>query len=213
MLSKCRLSPKTRLSSPQLSLCYLDLAVPDAAKKLATYADVLAAPAHRVAELVAGQLHTQPRPAARHARAGTRLAGRLDARFSGPSGSGPGGWLILIEPELHLSDDVLVPDLAGWRRERMPELPDVAFFELPPDFCCEILSPSTARFDRATKLPIYANHGVSHVWLVDPIAQTLEVFVLDGATYRLLVTHAGDDVIEAPPFEAEPLELARLWQR
>jgi len=193
------------------SLCYPDLAVPNAAKKLATYQDVLAAPAHRVAELVAGELHTQPRPAARHALAGSALGAMLFGGFHG-NGAG-GGWIILDEPELHLSSDVLVPDLAGWRRERMPELPDVAFFELPPDFCCEILSPSTARFDRATKLPIYASHGVRHVWLVDPIAQTLEVFVLDGETYRLLVTHAGDDVIEAPPFEAEPLELARLWQR
>jgi len=185
----------------------------DAAKKFATYDDVLAAPVHRVAELVAGELHTQPRPASRHARASTRLVGKLDAEFGGPDGQEPGGWILLIEPELHLSSDVLVPDLGGWRRERMPEMPDVAFFELAPDFCCEVLSPSTARFDRATKLPIYASHGVGHVWLVDPLMETLEVYALDGATYRLLATHAQEEVVEAPPFEAVPLELARLWSR
>ena len=91
--------------------------------------------------------------------------------------------MILFEPELHLGADVLVPDLAGWRRERMSEIPDVHFFEIAPDFCCEILSPSTARLDRVRKLPVYAEHLVGHVWLVDPLAQSLEVFVLDGPSY------------------------------
>lgn len=188
--------------------------MPTSAKKLASYEDVLAAPAHLVAELVAGELHTSPRPATRHALAGSALGARLFGRFHRRGdGDGPGGWVILFEPELHLAQDVLVPDLAGWRRERMPELPDVAYLELPPDFCCEVLSPSTARLDRVLKLPIYARHGVGHVWLVDPSAQTLEVFALDGATYRLLATHGGDVLVEAPPFDAEPLDLAPLWRR
>ncbi len=181
-----------------------------AAKKLATYEDVLAAPARVIAQLVDGELITQPRPAARHALAGTLLTGSLSGSFHG---SGIGGWVILFEPELHLGPHVLVPDIAGWRRERMPELPDVAYFELAPDFCCEILSPSTAHLDRVRKLPLYAEHGVSHVWLVDPVAQTLEVFALDGATYRLASTHGQDDVVEAVPFDAVPLKLARLWSR
>lgn len=187
--------------------------MPSAAKKIATYDDVLAAPAHKVAELVAGELHLQPRPAARHALAGSALGAALFSDFHGSGDGARGGWVILYEPELHLSHDVLVPDLGGWRRERMPEMPDVAFFELGPDFCCEVLSPSTARFDRATKLPLYAAHGVSHLWLVDPLAETLEVYALDGATYRLLVTHAQDEVIEAPPFESMRIDLARLWRR
>jgi len=186
--------------------------VPSTAKKLATYEDVLAAPEHVVAQLVDGVLITQPRPAYRHARAGSKLHGFLDGPFDDGI-DGPGGWVILFEPELHLGQDVLVPDIAGWRRERMPELPDVPYSDLAPDFCCEILSPSTARLDRGRKLGIYGEHGVGHVWLVDPLAQTLEVMVLDGASYRLMAVHGDDDVVEAVPFDAVPLKLARLWSR
>ncbi len=186
--------------------------VPTAAKKLATYEDVLAAPEHLVAQLIDGELITHPRPASRHARAGSRLGSLLDGPFDRGSG-GPGGWVILFEPELHLGAHVLVPDLAGWRRERMPEMPDVAFFEMAPDFCCEILSPSTARLDRIRKLPIYADYGVGHVWLVDPLAQSLEVFALDGESYRLTGTYAEEDIVEAAPFEEVPLDLSLLWKR
>jgi len=182
------------------------------ARKLATYADVLAAPAHLVAQLIDGELITLPRPAYRHARVSSKLGASLDGPFDDGI-DGPGGWVILDEPELHLGPHVLVPDIAGWRRERMPELPDVPYSELAPDFCCEVLSPSTAHLDRVRKLPIYAEHGVGYVWLVDPIAETLEVLVLDGEGYRLASTHGKDDVVEAVPFDAVPLALARLWQR
>jgi len=188
------------------------MSMPATAKKLATYEDVLSAPAHKVAQLVHGELVLQPRPASRHARAGSALHHGLFGPFDSGM-DGPGGWLILFEPELHLGPHVLVPDIASWRRERMPVMPDAAYFELAPDFCCEILSPSTARFDRGQKLPIYAEHGVGHVWLVDPAVQTLEVLGLDGETYRLLGTHGGDDVIMAPPFEAAELDLSVLWSR
>jgi len=183
-----------------------------AAEKSATYEDLLAVPEHLVAELIEGQLITQPRPASIHARSGSALHYGLFGPFDGGN-DGPGGWVILFEPELHLGADVLVPDIAGWRRERMPVMPDVAYFELPPDFCCEILSPSTARLDRVKKVPIYARHGVGHVWLVDPAAQTLEVLALDGETYRLVATHAGEEVVEAAPFDAVPLDLGSLWSR
>ncbi len=183
--------------------------MPRAAKKLATYEDVLSAPEHLVAQLIDGELITQPRPAYPHARAGMRLGTSLESGYGG----GSSGWILLFEPELHLGPHVLVPDIAGWRRERMPELPDVAYSELAPDFCCEILSPSTARLDRTRKLPIYAEHGVSHVWLVDPNAKTLEVFALDGETYRFASCHAEDEVVRAVPFDAVPLELGRLWAR
>ncbi|NOY93791.1 MAG: Uma2 family endonuclease [Deltaproteobacteria bacterium] len=183
-----------------------------AARKLATYADVLAAPEHVIAQLIDGELVTQPRPAYPHARASSKLGASLDGPFDDGI-DGPGGWVILDEPELHLGPHVLVPDIAGWRRERMPEIPDVAYSELAPDFCCEVLSPSTAHLDRVRKLPLYAEHGVAFVWLVDPAAQTLEVLVLDGAGYRLASTHGKDDVVEAVPFHAVPLDLARLWRR
>lgn len=121
--------------------------------------------------------------------------------------------MILHEPELHFGEDVLVPDLAGWRRERMPEMPATAFTTLAPDWLCEVPSPSTARVDRGEKMPIYAREGVLHLWLVDPLAQTLEIFRLDGATYRLLSTVSGEASVRAEPFDAIALELAVLWAR
>ncbi len=181
-------------------------------RRPATYEDLLALPEHVVGEIVAGELHVSPRPASRHARASSRLGERIGGPFDSGRG-GPGGWIILDEPELHLGRDVLVPDLAGWRRERMPEMPDAAAFTLPPDWACEILSPSTSRLDRAAKRPVYAREGILHLWLIDPIAQTLEVFRLDGEGYRLVSTYAGDAVIEAEPFAAVPLELGALWER
>src|SRR5690606_18051551 len=126
---------------------------------------------------------------------------------------GPGGWVILFEPELHLSGHVLVPDLAGWRRERMPEMPEVPAFELAPDWVCEVLSPHTVARDRVRKLPIYAQQRVRHVWLVDPDAKTLEVFRLDGDGWRLVGTWEGDARLRAEPFDAVELELGGLWAR
>jgi Uma2 family endonuclease len=125
--------------------------------------------------------------------------------------NGPGGWCILLEPELHLGPDVLVPDLAGWRRTRMPVVPDAAYFELPPDWVCESLSPSTTSFDRVKKLAIYARESVPHGWLLDPLAHTLEVLRLENGRWTILATHAGAEVVPAEPFEAIEMELAILW--
>ncbi len=144
-----------------------------AVRKIATYDDLLALPRNQVGEILGGTLHASPRPAFRHARTASRLSGTLDGPFDVGSG-GPGGWWLLYEPELHLGPDVLVPDLAGWRRERMPVFPDVAACELAPDWGCEILSPGTAKLDRTIKLPIYARERVSHAWIIDPNEKTLE---------------------------------------
>lgn len=178
----------------------------------ATYADLVALPGHVVGEILHGVLYAHPRPASRHARAASTLGGELDPPFSRGRG-GPGGWILLYEPELHLAGDVIVPDFAGWRRERMPEMPDVAAFELAPDWTCEVLSTSTAAIDRGEKLPIFAREHVAHVWLVDPMVRTLEVLRLDGATYRLLGTWRDDARVRAEPFEAIELELGALWAR
>ena len=125
--------------------------------------------------------------------------------------NGPGGWWILDEPELHLGEDILVPDLAGWRRERLPTIPDQAAFTLAPDWVCEVLSPSTGMRDRAYKMPIYAREGVEHVWLVDPHLRTLEVFRRQELGWLLLAVYAEDAVVRAEPFEAVDLDLLTLW--
>ena len=183
-----------------------------AAKRRATYADLVDVPDRLVAEIVAGELVTSPRPGARHARSASRLGDCLGGPFDRGAG-GPGGWVILGEPELHLGTDALVSDLAGWRRERMPELPDVAAFELAPDWVCEVLSPSTEAHDRAAKMPAYAREGVMWAWLVNPSNQTVEVFRLHDGAWLLHETHRGAAAAAIPPFDAVPLELALLWAR
>lgn len=176
----------------------------------ATYEDLLQVPEHLVAELLHGQLHTNPRPAPRHARASSLLGIEVGGPYDQGKG-GPGGWWILDEPELHLGGDVLVADLAGWRRERMPRLPETAWFELPPDWVGEVLSPSTARLDRVVKLPIYAARGVTHVWLIDPDLRTLEVYENRSGHWLLLATHEGAAEVAAAPFDAIRLPLGGLW--
>ena len=178
--------------------------------RAATYEDLVAAPDHFVAELVDGELWTSPRPAPRHARASSRLGYLIGPPFDEGRG-GPGGWIILDEPELHLGAHALVPDLAGWRLERMPRVPDTAYVTLAPDWVCEVLSPSTAILDRAKKLRIYAAHDVRHAWLVDPILRTLETLRNEGGHWVLLDTCTGNAGVRVEPFEAIELELGRLW--
>ena len=176
----------------------------------ATYQDVLDAPAHMVAEVVAGALHLQPRPRNRHAIAGSALGMEIGSPFQRGRG-GPGGWWIVDEPELHFSEDILVPDLAGWRRERMPEPPDEAFFILTPDWVCEVLSPSTRKLDLEGKRPIYAREGVRRLWFVDPAARTLEAFTLEGGAWTPAGAAREDEPVSLPPFEAVAFPLGALW--
>jgi Uma2 family endonuclease len=182
------------------------------APRRATYGDLLAVPSHLVAEIINGELRTQPRPGGPHAAAASILGMVLGNPFHRGSG-GPGGWVILDEPELHLDQDVLVPDLAGWRRERMPVVPDAAAFDLAPDWIAEVLSPSTEAIDRTEKLPIYARSGIEYVWLLNPRLQTLEAFSIDGDGYRLLGAWRGEVTVRLPPFEAVEMELGGLWAR
>lgn len=183
-------------------------------RKPATYDDVLAVPDHMVAEIINGELIVSPRPAPPHARAASVLGDVLGGPFDRGAG-GPGGWWILDEPELHLQgpEQPIVPDLAGWRTERMPALPETAHFSLAPDWVCEVPSPSTAARDRADKMPIYAAAGVGHAWLVDPLLETLEIFVRDGAQWTLSVTYRGSQHVRAEPFEAVAIDLSPLWRR
>jgi Uma2 family endonuclease len=186
----------------------------DPARRGATYEDLLAVPRHLIAEIIHGALVTQPRPAAPHALAASILGSELVGPFHRATGGGPGGWVILYEPELHLrGGHVLVPDLSGWRRERMPRIPDAAAFELAPDWVCEVLSPSTGATDRAEKMPIYAAEHVRHAWLVDPLLRTLEGYRLEGTHWTLLGTWRDDALVRVEPFDAIELELAALWAR
>jgi Uma2 family endonuclease len=176
----------------------------------ATYDDLVKLPENLVAEIVDGELHASPRPAPAHAVAGASIGALLVNPYSFGRG-GPGGWWVLYEPELHLAKDVLVPDWAGWRKSRMPHQPETPFFPLAPDWVCEVVSPSTTRLDRTRKLGIYAREGVAHAWLIDPLAQTLEVFRLEGSHWMLAATHAGDEVVRAEPFVEIDFELRLLW--
>ena len=183
------------------------------AKRSATYEDLLKVPEHLVAEIIDGELVTSPRPGARHTASSSSLGADLHNSFGRGNRGGPGGWVILDEPELHIVGQIMVPDLAGWRRERMPEIPDVAFFELAPDWVCEVLSPSTAARDRTRKMHHYAGAHVQHVWLLDPNLRTLEVFRLDGNGWRLVLSTASDAAIRAEPFEAVEIDMAGVWAR
>jgi len=148
-----------------------------------------------VAEIIDGDLFASPRPASPHALASSMLGASLIGSFGGePGGAGvPGGWWILFEPELHFRRDVLVPDLAGWRRERMPTVPDVAAFELAPDWACEVISPSTGEIDRGRKMRVYARERIGHLWIVDPILRTLEVYRLEDGRWIVAGTYAGTE--------------------
>jgi Uma2 family endonuclease len=178
--------------------------------KRATYEDVLSAPENKVAEILDGELFLSPRPALPHARAASKLGGLLDGPFD-DGRDGPGGWLLLDEPELHFGADVVVPDLAGWRRERLPAVPDAPWLSLAPDWACEVLSPSTVRIDRGRKLRIYAEVGVAWLWLLSPLEQTLEVLRLGEGAWTIAAVHSGRTVVRAQPFDAVEIALGALW--
>jgi Uma2 family endonuclease len=178
-------------------------------ERRATYEDLLAVPEHLVAELVDGELYTWPRPRLRHAKAAGRLFGRLERAFDSGD-DGPGGWVIVFEPELRLHDDALIPDLAGWRIERAPEDLDAARIDIPPAWICEVLSPSTRNFDRVKKMSIYARHEVEYAWLMDPVDRTLEVKQLQSGHWTDIAVFS-DGLIRAQPFEAIEIDLAKIW--
>jgi Uma2 family endonuclease len=185
------------------------------AHRRATYEDVLQAPPNVVAEVLFGVLYTHARPALRHANASSLLGGLLLGPFRVGRG-GPGGWVIYDEPELHLGGepDIVVPDLAGWRRERFAGVPDdAAWTSIAPDWVCEVLSPSTEATDRAEKMEIYLRERVGHVWFVDPIVRTLEVYRLGEGVWHRIAVHRDDACVRVEPFEAIELQVGLLWER
>jgi Uma2 family endonuclease len=183
------------------------------ARRRATYDDLLQVPDHLVAEIIDGDLYTTPRPASPHAVASSAIGSDIFGPFHRNPGdpAGPGGWWILDEPELHLGADVVVPDLAGWRRDRLPQLPNVAYFTQAPDWICEVVSPFTGRLDRVRKMRTYAREHVTHAWLVDPLQKTLEIYRLEAAHWVVAGTHGGDEHVRAEPFDVIELSLQRWW--
>lgn len=179
----------------------------------ALYAELEKLPENLVGEILDGELFASPRPASPHAFATAVMGSEIVNRFHGPAdGPGaPGGWWVLFEPELHLGPDVLVPDLAAWRHGRMPRVPSVSFFTLAPDWVCEVLSPSTAQIDRVRKMRIYAREAVGHLWIVDPLLRTLEVYRRGDEHWIVDANFAGADGARAEPFAQVELALSRWW--
>jgi Uma2 family endonuclease len=182
------------------------------AESLSLYDRLAALPDGLTGEILNGQLHTQPRPAGPHARAESVLQIEIGGPFDRGRG-GPGGWGILVEPEIHFVRDieVCVPDLAGWRRERFSATPRDQRFDIVPDWVCEILWPSTESKDRQVKMPIYARYGVGFIWLVAPLQRSLEAYRLDPGDWTSAGTWHGDASAAIPPFEALSLDLSALW--
>jgi Uma2 family endonuclease len=181
-------------------------------KQASLYEQLLALPENIVGEIINGQLRTQPRPAGPHALASSALGGEIYGPYHKGRG-GPGGWWILDEPEVHFIRDVevLVPDIAGWRRERLPTMPADHHFKVAPDWVCEVLSPTTAKIDRIEKMPVYARYGVAYLWLLDPLAWTLEVFTLHGGHWLVRGLYQDNAEVSAPPFQEITLFLVDLW--
>ena len=176
----------------------------------ASYEDILRLPENKVGEIVDGALIVSPRPGPRHALASSSLGAEIGGPF-GRGRGGPGGWIILDEPELHLGPQVLVPDLAGWRRERMPALPDTAWFTLAPDWVCEVLSPSTAVVDRTRKQDISREQGIRWLWFVDPAGRTIEVLSRAEQHWILTGSFGGGGEMRISPFDAVPIDVGALW--
>lgn len=182
----------------------------EAAEKKATYEDLYNIPENMVGEIVDGELHTMPRPSPRHAKATSDLGAIIGYPYRFGRG-GPGGWIILYEPELRFDEHILVPDLAGWKKERFQSSVEKNWIEVSPDWICEVLSPSTRRLDKTRKMPIYAEHNVGHIWLIDPIDKTLDVFKLVSGGWLLLNSFVETDKARAEPFQEIEIDLGELW--
>ena len=183
----------------------------DPAKKRAAYEDLYTIPEHMTGEIIDGELIVTPRPSRKHAFASTALGTKVVAPYQFGEGGGPGGWIILIEPEIRLSEDIIVPDLAGWRIERFPVEEPHNWISAVPDWVCEVLSPGTVRKDKIRKMPIYARHEVHHAWLIDPIEKTIEIFRLESGKWVVAGFHGENDKVRAEPFQEIEIDLTNLW--
>lgn len=181
------------------------------AKRKAAYEDLYSVPENMTGEIIDGELIVTPRPSRKHVATSSALGAELIPFYWFGRGGGPGGWIILIEPEIRFGENILVPDLAGWKKERFPTEEPYNWISAAPDWACEVLSPGTIRKDRVKKMGIYAKHEVPHFWLIDPGARSLEVFQWESGRWVLLGVCVEDDKVRAEPFQAMEFDLASLW--
>ncbi len=181
------------------------------AKKKATYDDLYGIPENMTGEIINGQLIATPRPSKEHALASSYLGAEVIPPYCHGRGGGPGGWVILDEPEIKFGENILVPDMAGWRKERFPASKETNWISVAPDWICEVLSPGTLRLDRVKKMAVYGQFGVQHSWLIEPVAKTLEIFRLESGRWVLLGAFSEDDKVRAEPFQEIEIDLSVLW--
>ncbi|MFP5212662.1 MAG: Uma2 family endonuclease [Acidobacteriota bacterium] len=185
----------------------------DPATRKATHDDLYRLPDNMIGEIVSGELIATPRPSRSHALAASLLGGEIIPPYCHGRGGGPGGWVIILKPEISLGADILVPDLAGWKRENYPANEPHNWISVPPDWICEILSPSTARLDKTRKMSIYAARGVAHLWLLDPTARTLDVFHLDAGRWMVVGLFVDGDKVRTEPFSEIEIDISSLFWR
>ena len=179
-------------------------------KKNAEYEDLYNIPENMTGQIINGELVAMPRPSPKHSNAVSGIGFEIGPPYRFGRG-GPGGWVILDEPEIRLGNDIFVPDLAGWKKERLPKFPKTNYISVPPDWICEVLSPSTEKADRAKKMPVYARFGISYIWLINPVEEILEVFKLDSGRWILLSVYSENDKLRAEPFQETEIDLQNLW--
>ncbi|MDR3568199.1 MAG: Uma2 family endonuclease [Syntrophobacteraceae bacterium] len=181
------------------------------AQKKATYEDLYTIAENMTGEIIDGELIVTPRPSRKHTLAASVLASEIIPPYYLGQGGGPGGWIIIVEPEIGLEEHTMVPDLAGWKKERFPVAEDHNWISVAPDWICEILSPNTFRTDKIKKMPIYAHHGVGHIWLIDPDAKTMDAFRLESGRWSLLASFSESDEVRVEPFQEIEISLEDLW--
>lgn len=183
------------------------------APRLATYEDLLGLSEDVRAEILEGQIITAPSPLPKHAKTQGALRRFLGGPFDDDDGfGGPGGWWIFVEVDVQLErHQVVRPDVAGWRRSRLPQPDEIRPIDVTPDWVCEVLSPSTEARDRGVKRDLYARHGVAHYWIVDPDARILEAFELSAERWTLLGTYGDGASVRLAPFEDVELDVGRLF--
>jgi Uma2 family endonuclease len=182
------------------------------ARKRAMYEDLYLVPENMTGEIINGELIVTPRPSRKHVYTTSALDKKIGSPFQFGEGGGPGGWIILVEPEIGLGEHTLVPDLGGWREERYPQEEPHNWISVPPNWICEVISPSTRRIDKMEKMPIYAQYGVPFCWLVDPVDKTLDVFRLKTGEWVVAGLYVGDARVRAEPFSDIEINLSDLWQ-